>query len=165
MLSRQSRLRRFGIVLLLLASAHAAGAGAEPDVELVLERLERLEQRQAELEAAVADRDERIRELEARLAQPADACRRRRRVSDSLRRHVAAAPATEPEAREQEAGLFQYEEYGVFQPGGAGFKIASTPYGDVNFSAWAYIRYLNQQEPRPDLHRFLRPDEHARPAQ
>jgi hypothetical protein len=40
-------------------------ARAAPEDESVLERLDRLEQRQAELEAAVLARDERIRELEA----------------------------------------------------------------------------------------------------
>ena len=35
--------------------------------------------------------------------------------------------------------------FGQFQPGGRGFKLADTPWGDVNFSAWTYVRYLNQQ--------------------
>lgn len=34
--------------------------------------------------------------------------------------------------------------FGIFQAGGRGIKLADTPYGDVNFSAWAYLRYLNQ---------------------
>ena len=131
-------------MLLLLSSVHAAGARTASDDELILERLERLEQRQAELEAAVADRDERIRELEARLAEPADLSPAPAPTpSDET---SAAAPATDPEAQgEQETGLFQYEEYGLFQPAGAGFKLADTPHGDVNFSVWAYIRYLNQK--------------------
>ena len=36
-------------------------------------------------------------------------------------------------------------EYGEFQPGGSGFKLADTSWGDVNFSAWTYARYLNQR--------------------
>ena len=37
------------------------------------------------------------------------------------------------------------DHYGEFQHGGRGIKLADTPYGDVNFSAWTYLRYLNQQ--------------------
>jgi hypothetical protein len=34
--------------------------------------------------------------------------------------------------------------FGLFAPGGRGFKLANTKYGEVNFSAWTYVRYLNQ---------------------
>ena len=37
------------------------------------------------------------------------------------------------------------KSFGEFQPGGQGFKLVDTPEGDLNFSAWAYVRYLNQQ--------------------
>ena len=38
------------------------------------------------------------------------------------------------------------EYFGIFQGGGRGFKLADTKWGDVNFSAWTYARYLNQKE-------------------
>lgn len=142
----KSNQQKPGIVLLVLAFACTTGAGAATGDESVSERLDRLEQRQAELEAAVAARDDRIRELEARLAGPAAGSTAP--VASSIPADVAAAATSAPEPAPQgkhDSGLFQYEEYGLFQPGGAGFKIASTPHGDVNFSAWAYIRYLNQQ--------------------
>jgi hypothetical protein len=34
---------------------------------------------------------------------------------------------------------------GDFTAGGAGFRIADTDFGTLNFSAWAYARYLNQE--------------------
>jgi hypothetical protein len=34
---------------------------------------------------------------------------------------------------------------GDFTAGGAGFRIADTDYGTLNFSVWAYARYLNQK--------------------
>jgi hypothetical protein len=35
--------------------------------------------------------------------------------------------------------------FGEFTPGGAGFRLADTNHGTVNFSAWGYARYLNQR--------------------
>ena len=135
-------------MLLVLASAHAAGAVAEPDVELVLERLDRLEQRQAELEAAVAARDERIRELEARLAEPADAAPAPAPATSPTPSDdtVAAAPAMEPEAQVRKTPACSSTRNTVFSsPAAPGSRSPARPHGDVNFSAWAYIRYLNQQ--------------------
>src|SRR5688572_3337660 len=41
---------------------------------------------------------------------------------------------------EEDAGGF-----GEFRLGGAGFRLADTQYGTMNFSVWAYARYLNQK--------------------
>ena len=35
---------------------------------------------------------------------------------------------------------------GDFTAGGAGFRVADTDYGTLNFSVWAYARYLNQKQ-------------------
>lgn len=146
---RTGQLGLGGAALLWLASAGVAAAqGSDPQV---LERLDRLEARQAELEAAIAERDARIRELESRLegAEAAGTVATAsvpERYDDSLRLppDVAVVPAV------AEADLSTDDEpFGLFQPGGAGFKIADTPHGDLNFSAWAYIRYLNQENLDP----------------
>jgi hypothetical protein len=42
--------------------------------------------------------------------------------------------------REEDASGF-----GEFRLGGAGFRLADTEFGTMNFSAWAYARYLNQK--------------------
>jgi hypothetical protein len=126
-------------MLLIVALAYTAAAHAASDPR-VLERLDQLEQRQAELEAAVIARDERIRELEARLAEPT--------AGDAEPPAAAQAPAAVIATSGTRTGAGADSEdadFGLFQPGGAGFKIADTPNGDVNFSAWGYIRYLNQQ--------------------
>jgi hypothetical protein len=128
-------------VMVLLCTAPAEGAD---DDQEVLERLERLELRQSELERQIAARDARIGELERQLA------------SAGLTPEPSAPPSPEPQVEPAAGapgdeppyeGLFEYASTydGLFQPGGVGFKLADTPHGDVNFSAWAYIRYLNQQ--------------------
>jgi hypothetical protein len=127
-------------VLIAAACAAVANAAAQPTDADVLERLERLERNQANFERELAARDARIRELETQIgalsatpsatqsAQPAaDALPEARDVAPAV---AGVAPAT--------------EEHGRFQPGGAGFKLADTRFGDVNFSAWAYTRFLNQ---------------------
>ena len=137
------RQSNFGSKLLMLFAACATSAQAEDTGQQILERLERLEQRQTELEALVAERDTTIRELQLQLESPSDV--------------INAASATKPTTYGSNPTVTQvpvtgdaYEnEFGLFQPGGAGFKLADTPYGDVNFSAWAYIRYLNQQNLDP----------------
>jgi hypothetical protein len=35
---------------------------------------------------------------------------------------------------------------GDFTAGGAGFRIADTDFGTLNFSVWSYVRYLNQKD-------------------
>src|SRR5262245_29608544 len=35
---------------------------------------------------------------------------------------------------------------GDFTAGGAGFRIADTDFGTLNFSVWSYVRYLNQKQ-------------------
>ena len=68
---------------------------------------------------------------------------------------AAQQPTTEPvltaEQRtrllERLADLLDEEgrRIGDFTAGGAGFRVADTDFGTLNFSAWAYARYLNQK--------------------
>ena len=134
--------RACALLLSVCATLVAAtpALAAQSIEEQVLKRLAQLERRQSDLEQQLETRDARIRELELKLARGGH-------VSDS----VASAAQTTYDgnpAREQApiqvTGSREEESYGLFQPAGAGFKLADTPYGDVNFSAWAYIRYLNQ---------------------
>jgi hypothetical protein len=108
--------------------ALAQQAQAQPEV---LQRLEQLERRQAELEAELEQRDARIQALEARIAPATE--RAEPAVSERPVQSFAATDVT-------------IDRDGRFQPGGAGFKLADTRFGDVNFSAWSYARYLNQKE-------------------
>jgi hypothetical protein len=63
-------------------------------------------------------------------AGPASEAGRLDRLTGSLEENLA----------EEEASGF-----GEFRQGGAGFRLADTEFGTMNFSAWAYTRYLNQK--------------------
>jgi hypothetical protein len=109
---------------------------AEQSEEGIVERIERLERRQLALERELEARDARISELELQLAG-----------RTGVQVNAAAAAQTTYDgatAAQPAAAVPEEDAYGLFQSGGAGFKLADTPYGDVNFSAWTYIRYLNQ---------------------
>ena len=68
---------------------------------------------------------------------------------------AAQEPTTEPVLTEEQrtrllerlADLLDEEgrRIGDFTAGGAGFRVADTNFGTLNFSAWAYARYLNQK--------------------
>ena len=145
MYGRQTIRPGIGAVILALSASLTTGAQAQSGDQLILERLERLEQRQADLEQQLAARDARIRELEARLDDPrAPADVAAAAVPDIDADDSSADTPTAPASDSTDPSYF-----GSFQPEGRGFKLADTPYGDVNFRAWAYIRYLNQQNLDP----------------
>lgn len=148
---------RAGLTCLLIASGlFVSAAQAEEGLsERLLERLETLERklevREQALERELAERDARIRELESRVAAedrsaagqggevPADEPAEAQTAlgNKAIKGDWRAAPPVDPAP--------ERNSYGVFQPGGQGFKLVDTPQGDLNFSAWAYVRYLNQR--------------------
>jgi hypothetical protein len=148
----------FLLGLLIAATAKAAPA----DEAAIIERLERLEARQARLETELRLKDELIDKLESALAgteplEPAAPSATNRWLADDAvvfqtaslpvvarREPVRLAAVSAPNG--SAGGADDLEHYGEFQPGGRGFKLADTPFGTVNFSAWTYIRYLNQQQ-------------------
>ncbi len=95
----------------------------------ILERLDRLERNQVELEKRLEAKDARIDELESEL----DRAKQPREAS------VIPEKAPSDAVVEKEP-----EHYGEFTPGG-GFRVAKTKYGDAWLSAYAYVRYLNQK--------------------
>jgi hypothetical protein len=146
--------------LLLGAAVPAAGLAAAPESTDVLQRLERLEARQARLEAALLEKDVLIDKLESALAgtEPAQGSAADRwPADDAVLFQQASLPVVVHEPSRRIAMLSSPapasaaargdgpDHYGEFQHGGRGIKLADTPYGDVNFSAWTYLRYLNQQ--------------------
>ena len=119
--------------LLIAAPAMSAETQAE-----ILDRLQRLEARQAALELEVARKDQEIEALRRSLAALSSSDKI---VEETVAARADAVPATADTSTE----AVEIGEYGEFQPGGRGFKLADTSWGDVNFSAWTYARYLNQQ--------------------
>ena len=102
----------------------------------ILERLQRLEEQQAQFSEQLREKDDRIRELEKQLAETS--------VSPEAVSAGSVNAVAEAQAETPVATSTTEEYFGEFQPGGRGFKLADTSWGDVNFSAWAYARYLNQ---------------------
>ena len=152
----RSRCSIAGFILTLAAGMPMSAFAADVSQAEILERLERLERQQQETQELLRARDARILELESQLAgQKAEvgaasagaagqAALDRQPVSpvgrDESKAETANAAATTDAAAKPERKYF-----GEYQPYGAGFKLVDTPMGDVNFSAWTYVRYLNQK--------------------
>jgi hypothetical protein len=130
---RRCRSVAVGLIATSALAATPALAQEDATIEAILERLERLERTQREQAAEIEARDRRIAELEAQLA-----------LDESQVPETPAVAATAPD-QSAAADDFEPEYFGEFHRGGRGFKLASSSLGDVNFSAWTYGRYLNQQ--------------------
>ncbi len=145
---------RFLAIMLVCVGSSLYGGPLAADTQTeraILERLAALEQNQRKLEEQLDAKDARIQELEQRLGQPPLA--NQRLQQPVIAAPVTAAPVAEttvaatavaaPAPTPQTSGDGK-EYFGRFRPGGPGFEIADTPMGSLNFSAWAYTRYLNQ---------------------
>lgn len=133
--------------------SHAATTSVEA-------RLEALERRQTELERQLAERDARIRDLESQVGTPnaaaggaaaavAPGAAQAAPAADGAASPAAAAatgvipegpatgPTVDPAPRESAWGTYE---------GGKGLVLARTSQGEVDFSAFTYLRYLNQRE-------------------
>lgn len=85
------------------------------------------------------DLSERIRQLEQNQSQLIELLHQRDQwIADVRSDGGVVAPCCE--TKDTVLG----NDFGIFTPGGAGFKLARTRYGDMNFSAWTYVRYLNR---------------------
>lgn len=99
-----------GVLLLLPANSPAEQVPQED----LLERLERLEQRQADIDRQSRQKDERIGELESEV--------------ERLRPGSEELPSPKL----------------TLKPNGGGFKVAASEMGDLNISLYTYARYENQ---------------------
>jgi hypothetical protein len=139
-----------------LALSPLTSIAAESSVEA---RLKALEQRQSQLEQQLVERDARIRELESRLEVPdavaggapttvvpapaqaapaaTQAAPQAATVADAA---VPAAAAAEPTPHH----VPLESAWGTYE-GGKGVVLARTSQGEVDFSAFTYLRYLNQR--------------------
>lgn len=157
-----------------LAFSAGVSAQDEPTLQEILERLEALERAQAEQAEQLRERDARIAELEAELAgregaipaageapsaapaaPPAPVVAVETPAPPTAESTVSsgapqvAGVGDEPIPQELDSrGRPIYEApayYGEFQDAGRGFKLVNTPYGDLNFSFYTNVRYLNQK--------------------
>jgi hypothetical protein len=157
-------LRASVIAALGVAACVANAQGAALSVEERLQKLEAeqaaVKQQQAELERQLAERDARIKQLESQLqrgavtAQPAPA---------AVQPQVAVAPApvvtpteTGPGAtaatgaaagrRGEGVGFTpKVETWGVYDPG-TGFVVGRSDFGELDISAYAMARYVDQHD-------------------
>ena len=133
------RLSIFPIILLggLLSATGVRGANED----VILQRLLALEENQRRLEAQLAERDARILEMEQRLGVGPGAVDQLYSVGVTPDGGTDAADSPRPPAM---ASAKPTGEFGRLNPGGGGYRLAETPLGALNFSAWTYVRYLNQ---------------------
>lgn len=124
--------RCFPVLLTFLLLSPAIQAS---DQDPILQRLLALEENQRNLERKLAERDERIRELEEHLG-----------LGDALLQSEPVMANGEPGAMQPGVEVVTQapSRAGTLNPGGAGYRIIDSPDGTVNFSAWTYVRYLNQ---------------------
>ena len=101
------------------SDAMKASAGNEWSLPDLVQRIQHLEQNQTQLEEHLRERDEWIE-------------------------GVLSVPNTVAPPHWNTVDVLSEDYFGTFTHGGPGFKLANTRCGDVNFSAWSYVRYLNQ---------------------
>jgi len=120
-------------IAVALAAAPLATAAAQ-DGASIEERLRALEARQTQLEQELVKRDQRIRDLEAQLKDPATTP------------PVAPAPAPTPSAPVMASAAQApdaSDEWGRYE-GGKGIVLARSDSAELDFSVFSYVRYLNQ---------------------
>jgi hypothetical protein len=113
----------------LLAAADAHAESQDP----ILQRLQALEENQQRLETELAEREERIQELEQRLGIRPGAANQLYSYEVVPQGGARTVETARPGST---ASAAPDEGYGKLNPGGAGYRIAETPYGALNFSAW-----------------------------
>jgi len=112
--------------------------------EEILQRLQALEANQQKLEKELAERDRRITQLESQLESGGQSTGELQTVAVAPTRGDKSSTGS-PGATNSESGDEEGNQFGIFQPGGVGYRIANTDKGTVNFGAWTYVRYLNQK--------------------
>jgi len=128
---------------LALSASLAFAQGSTLTIE---QRLQKLEAEQSEMRRQLAERDAVIeelkKELQAQQAAAAATPEPPERVADG------SAPGTvdsEGETADRRSFTPQVETWGVYDPG-KGFRVAKTEFGELDISAYAMARYMNQND-------------------
>jgi hypothetical protein len=140
-----------------LSATVACAQGATPSIE---ERLQQLEAEQAAMRQQLAERDRMIEELRREMqaqqgqaaapgtgAAPTTAAAPKAPEQPATTGEGPERPPLEHlgEAPDKEAFTPEYETWGVYDPG-TGFRLARTDFGELDISAYAMARYLNQND-------------------
>jgi hypothetical protein len=151
-----------------LASAQGAPASVEERLQRIEAEQSAMKQQQAELQRQLAERDARIKQLESQLqaggqagataaptvataaaAVPAAAQAPR---PEPVSGAAVAAPAVSPEATQAARGSPEkkvpaprIETWGEFDPGN-GFLVGRNDLGELDISAYALVRYMDQND-------------------
>lgn len=124
-------LRQSSVVAILAAQVLAASAAADAG-DSVEERLRALEQRQQKLEQMIEERDRRIEQLEAE------------RGAGAAPAIVAPEPTAAKASPQPSEPAETATRWGSYERG-KGMVLARTDVGEVDFSVFSYVRYLNQR--------------------
>jgi len=124
-------LRQSSVAAIVAAQVLAASAAADAG-DSVEERLRALEQRQQKLEQMIEERDRRIEQLEAERGAGA--------APAIVAPEPTAATATPLPSEPAETAT----RWGSYERG-KGMVLARTDAGEVDFSVFSYVRYLNQR--------------------
>ncbi len=154
-------LRKSLVAALAMSATLASAQGTSSTIE---ERLQQLEADQATMRQQLAERDAEIqqlrRELQAQQAQvgavtaPAAAATAPLQPPAAVGATVAPTQATEPADQYQVAGQpppapnqtgAREETWGVYDPG-VGFLVGRNKYGELDLSAYALARYVDQND-------------------
>jgi hypothetical protein len=126
--------------VLALSATLACAQGSTLTIE---QRLQQLEAEQAAMKQQLAERDAVIQELRKELQA---------QQGQTVTAAAGAAPEAAPtpiehegEVPDTEAFAPEYETWGVYDPG-TGFRLARTEFGELDISAYAMARYLNQND-------------------
>ena len=142
--------------VLALSASLACAQGSTLTIE---ERLQKLEAEQSEMRRQLAERDAVIEELKKELqaqqagagpAAPAAPPAAVARATPEPPEQVAGGPAPgtvdeEGEVADRRSFTPQVETWGVYDPG-KGFRVAKTEFGELDISAYAMARYMNQND-------------------
>ena len=154
---RSHSIRAAVITALALPAAAVMAQGASTSVE---QRLQKLEAEQAAMKQQIEQRDARIRELERELHEgsppapsPQPAPGQSIVVQSAAVEQVPAVPATAETVAVEEARIEEdrkptpsdHETWGVYDPG-LGFLVARTKAGELDISAYALARYMDQHD-------------------
>ncbi len=154
--------QRSGVALFFLTLMSSGAYAVTATEQKILDRLEKLERDQAELRQQLHVKDQRIKELESQLALPSAPVTQTTSALPTVSSTTSASTTNTPstvvsttsattqqsvvDAAAEQNALPEKETpeyYGDFTPG-RGFSLAKTPYGSMDFTAFSYLRYLNQ---------------------